>query len=246
MRKETHLGEAPAETIRDSERFRKIFEHSNDAIFIIDPERDAILDANDRAASMLGYSRGELLTLVISAVHPHEMPRFLSFTRSVLCSVLLRRCVQCHDLRTVLLRPRTPANWVRTVTRMADRSVFTPITEPQQWAVATYLIAITPTLQRGIRRRVEEDERVALAQATARAAAAELTAAGAAPSLGTGKEALQRLCTQCHGLENVQNAPPQSAAEARALVLRMVGNCLQATQPELEAIMAYLTATYAR
>ena len=23
--------------------------------------------------------------------------------------MLLRRCVQCHDLRTVLLRPRTPA-----------------------------------------------------------------------------------------------------------------------------------------
>ena len=131
---------------------------------------------------------------------------------------------------------------------MADRSVFTPITEPQQWAVATYLIAITPTLQDGIQRRVEEDERATVAQATAQAAAAELAAAGpcAAPSLGTGEEALRRLCTQCHGLENVQNAPPQSAAEARALVLRMVGNGLQATQPELEAIMAYLTATYAR
>ena len=163
-------------------------------------------------------------------------------------TVLLRRCVQCHDLRTVLLRPRTPTNWVQTVTRMADRSVFTPITEPQQWAVATYLIAITPTLQRGLQRRVEEDEGAAVAQAAAQAAAAELTAAdaAAAPNLGTGEEALQRLCTQCHGLENVQNAPPQSAADARALVLRMVDNRLQATQPELEAIMAYLTATYAR
>ena len=96
--------------------------------------------------------------------------------------------------------------------------------------------------------RVEEDEGAAVAQAAAQAAAAELTAAGAAaaPNLGTGKEALQRLCTQCHGLENVQNAPPQSAGDARALVLRMVDNGLQATQSELEAVMAYLTATYAR
>ncbi len=163
-------------------------------------------------------------------------------------TVLLGQCVQCHDLRTVLLRPRTPANWVQTVTRMADRSVFTPITEPQQWAVATYLIAITPTLQRGFQRRVAEDEETAVVQASAQAAEAEVTAddAAAAPTLGNGEEALQRLCIQCHGLAALEDAPPQSAADARALVLRMVDNGLRATQPELEAIMAYLTATYAR
>ena len=81
--------------------------------------------------------------------------------------VLLGQCVQCHDLRTVLLRPRTPENWVQTVTRMAERSVFTPITEAQQWAVATYLIAITPTIQRGLQRRVAEDEEATVVQASA-------------------------------------------------------------------------------
>src|SRR5437867_2161171 len=33
--------------------------------------------------------------------------------------VLLSKCVQCHDLRTVLVKPRTPENWGQTVGRMA-------------------------------------------------------------------------------------------------------------------------------
>ena len=36
--------------------------------------------------------------------------------------VLRSKCVQCHDLRTILARPRTPENWRQTVRRMAQRS----------------------------------------------------------------------------------------------------------------------------
>jgi len=72
------------ETLRESqERFRKIFNNSNDAILIIDPERDEILDVNPRACQMLGYSREELLSLDIFGVHPNEMPQLLAFTQSV-------------------------------------------------------------------------------------------------------------------------------------------------------------------
>ncbi len=35
-------------------RFRRIFEYSNDAILVIDPARDEILDANSTACDMLG------------------------------------------------------------------------------------------------------------------------------------------------------------------------------------------------
>src|SRR6266540_6562732 len=63
--------------------FRTIFEHSNDAILVVDPEADAILDVNRRACAMLGYTREELLSLRISAVHPAEMPEFLAFARAV-------------------------------------------------------------------------------------------------------------------------------------------------------------------
>ena len=66
------------------ERFQKIFEHSNDAIFVIDPPRDRIVDVNDKACRMLGYSRDELLATPISAIHPDEMPALMAFAESVL------------------------------------------------------------------------------------------------------------------------------------------------------------------
>ena len=68
---------------RSEERFRKIFDHSNDAIFVMDPAQDKILDVNSTACDMLGYSRNELLSTPISAIHPNEMPQLLAFAESV-------------------------------------------------------------------------------------------------------------------------------------------------------------------
>jgi len=65
------------------ERSQKIFTYSNDAILVIDPARDKIIDANPKAYSLLGYSREELLATRISAIHPNEMPQLLAFTQSV-------------------------------------------------------------------------------------------------------------------------------------------------------------------
>ena len=63
--------------------YRKIFEHSNDAIFLIDPEHDSIVDVNPRACAMLGFSRKELLAMPISAIHPDELPILQAFAQSV-------------------------------------------------------------------------------------------------------------------------------------------------------------------
>ncbi len=75
------------ETIAHSsleQRFRKIFEGSNDAIFVIDPAQDQILEANPRATQLLSYSRHELVNSIkISQVHPDEMPKLLDFTKTV-------------------------------------------------------------------------------------------------------------------------------------------------------------------
>ena len=69
---------------KSEERFRKIFEYSNDAIFIFDPERDKIIDVNPRACDKLEYSREELLSMPITAIHPKEMPELMAFSKSVL------------------------------------------------------------------------------------------------------------------------------------------------------------------
>jgi len=70
--------------LRDSEeRFRSIFEHSNDAIFILDPEKDEFLEINKRAAEMLGYQVGELTRLHPSDIHPDQMPQLQTFAKVV-------------------------------------------------------------------------------------------------------------------------------------------------------------------
>jgi len=69
---------------KSKERFQKIFDHTNDAIFIINPKEDKIIDVNPMACQMLGYARKELLSIPISNIHPDEMPIFMSFSRQVL------------------------------------------------------------------------------------------------------------------------------------------------------------------
>ncbi len=79
---EMRSGQAAA-FYENAEIVRKVFEYSNDAIFVIDPEQDRILDANPKACSLLGYSHEELLATPISAIHPQEMPELMAFARSV-------------------------------------------------------------------------------------------------------------------------------------------------------------------
>lgn len=70
---------------KKEQQFRKIFNASNDAIFIIDPQHDRILEANPQTEKLLGYSREELLNSVsISSIHPEEMPQLMAFTRQIL------------------------------------------------------------------------------------------------------------------------------------------------------------------
>lgn len=79
--------------------------------------------------------------------------------------VLLKKCVQCHDLRTILARPRTPPDWVRTVDRMAIKPIIgEPITLEDQWTVSAYLIAITPELQVSAKEQRKQRMQVSQAQ----------------------------------------------------------------------------------
>lgn len=78
------LGRPESQPSQGENLYRAIFENSNDAVFVIDPPRDAIVDVNPQACSMLGYSRDELLSTPISAIHPDEMPLLQAFAASVI------------------------------------------------------------------------------------------------------------------------------------------------------------------
>ena len=82
-RNNARLKQFKGELRESEERSRKIFEYSNDAIFLVDPARDEILDVNPVACTMLGYTREELLALPMADIHPLEMTRLQAFARTV-------------------------------------------------------------------------------------------------------------------------------------------------------------------
>ena len=163
--------------------------------------------------------------------------------------VLLSKCVQCHDLRTVLVKPRTPDNWVQTVNRMAEREVFNPISEEEQWRVATYLIAISPELQKTFKQKREQDIFAVKSKVVAEASVRFGLQKGGVErvfDLGAARTTFEVTCTQCHKLSNVEKSPPGSGQQARELVARMVDNGLEVPEQDLEQIVFYLTKTYAK
>jgi len=62
------------ELSRARRKFRKLFTHANDAIFIVDPTRDEFVDCNPAAAELLGATKKRVLTdLTPSQTHPDEV-----------------------------------------------------------------------------------------------------------------------------------------------------------------------------
>ncbi|MFS4581113.1 hypothetical protein [Phaeobacter sp. C3_T13_0] len=157
--------------------------------------------------------------------------------------VLTYKCTQCHDLRTILITPRTPEAWHKTVMRMANRaSTLRPITESEQWSVTAYLIAITPTLRKGVGDRLTQS-----AEATESREAIRLSdlARPVDYSTDAAETLFETKCSQCHSPLLVENAGLQSHDDAVTLVTRMIGNGLTADQAELSQILAYLSDRFA-
>jgi mono/diheme cytochrome c family protein len=188
--------------------------------------------------------------------------------------ILLDECTFCHDLRTAISRPRTPQDWVRTAQRMAEKPSLGPrIGDDEAHAVAAYLIAITPELQKSAKaKRVEDleqeealeaarelDEPDAGAPAASEPAASEPTpspppsppapkprARRPVPDPAAARTVFEAACSRCHALSDVDESPPRSAAQVRALIRRMVENGMEASRKDLELIRFHLTRTYVK
>jgi len=148
--------------------------------------------------------------------------------------VLLNKCVQCHDLRTVLARPKTPEQWLQTVNRMADRAVVgKPISRNERWHVAAYLVAISPELQQAlvVRRKQELESRAA--QENARK-----LPTGVSYDPETARQTFEAKCAQCHALPKPATTDP---TELKEIVERMTRNGLVASPDELAQIVFHLS-----
>lgn len=166
--------------------------------------------------------------------------------------VLLKKCVACHDLKTILVRPRSPIDWVRTVDRMLIKPTFTePMTEDEGFRVSAYLIAISRDLQKSLKERRQEElarqkAEEAIAASAAGKAGADTAAdtAAAAPKVvdeAAAQKAYETLCSQCHELSDVDKRPPSSEPEVTELIKRMIeDNEMKATEAEIDLIEWYM------
>jgi two-component system sensor histidine kinase/response regulator len=90
---------AEAALRQSEERFRKLFEQSNDAVFIHQAGR--IIDVNQRACEMLGYGKEQFLAMEITDLYPQEgctesskkinSPQGLNSIESILFETLFKR-----------------------------------------------------------------------------------------------------------------------------------------------------------
>ena len=75
-----------------------VFEQADEPAFVMDPDTDRIVAANEAGCAMLGYTRAELLGTPISRIHPSELPEL---------SELLERVVRHGRASTITLTCRT-------------------------------------------------------------------------------------------------------------------------------------------
>ena len=71
-------------SLTKNELSQKIFEFSNDGIFILSIDENRIIEVNPAVTKMLGFSREELLKMNISDIHPRGMDLLKKYTDQVI------------------------------------------------------------------------------------------------------------------------------------------------------------------
>ena len=214
--------------------------------------REAALRTQTRAFSDEGMARTR--KLLENAGLPTEAPLDELASKRKLREgqrVLQGKCVVCHDLRTILAKPRTPTNWVSLVNRMAIKPMIgEPIHEEEEWTVSAYLIAITPDIQTSVRQQRQEQMRSNEAKAAAQIATVVMEAEAATDTApvtyneAEAKALFEDKCSQCHPFTDVEDYPPHSEEETTELITRMIDIGLYLEEEEIELIVRYINENY--
>ena len=212
------------------------------------------------AAALAEPNRIRVAQLLPSANLPRTAPSASDLsTEASLTSgrdVLLHNCVKCHDLKTILAKPRSPSGWWTTVERMTEKpALFDPMTEREMYDVTAYLIAITPDLQKSTKQKREQQ----VARNTAMSSAAAVIGApgpvattppndppAAKPvDLSAARQTYEAVCSQCHELTEISKKPPKTLRESREMIQRMIrDNEAELTGEQIEAVGTWLDAEF--
>lgn len=159
--------------------------------------------------------------------------------------VLTRKCTICHDLRTILVKPRSGPGWYNVVVRMAEKPIIMgdSLDERDLPIVTAYLVAITPDIQQSTKVRMK-----AMQDQAERAADMADVADKPAESPGydaTKAEAVfKKSCTQCHDTAEVDAHGGDDEAGWAKVIKRMVeSEGAEIGEDDARVLVRYLAET---
>ncbi len=160
--------------------------------------------------------------------------------------VLVGKCITCHDMRTVLVKPRTAKGWHKVNERMLEKpAVFGEALDEEDLPFVTaYLVAITPDIQKSAKSR-REDSRALMARSDAVVEAmhdAEVDAAKVDEA--EGEALLQKRCVECHELDDVTAHGGDDAAGWRSVIAAMIDEGAEISDEEITLLTNYLVFKY--
>jgi cytochrome c5 len=158
--------------------------------------------------------------------------------------VLTRKCTVCHDLRTILVKPRSGPGWYNVVVRMAEKPIIMgdALDERDLPVVTAYLVAITPDIQQStkVKMKAMQDQ----AERAAGVADMPADATGSSFDLVRAEALFKSSCTQCHEAAEVDAHGGDDEAGWSKIVKRMVENeGAEIVEDDARTIVRYLAET---
>jgi len=184
--------------------------------------------------------------------------------------VLMGKCVKCHDMRTILAKPRPPQSWHNVVVRMAEKPTLgSPMTDADLTFVTAYLIAITPKIKKSNRRKSvkgrsrasvlkgikkSQEKKPPTADSTATPAGSPTPAVEKASPPLVAKVSVEELrpifeenCTSCHGMEEIDNHGGDDEAGWTKVVQAMVEEMgAEISEEDARKIIQFLAVEYGK
>ena len=157
-------------------------------------------------------------------------------------NVLGRKCTTCHDLRTVLKKPRSAQGWYDMSLRMAEKPTLSmAISIGEVALVAAYLVAITPDLQRSLKQKKarEREQKETLSKLKT-----EPVVKTEKLKLEEMKEIFEEACYECHEDEELDDHGNDTREGWAEVVQRMVEeNDIELTDEKARIVIDYLVTT---
>jgi cytochrome c5 len=170
-------------------------------------------------------------------------------------SVLVDKCVVCHDLRSILKKPKSGKQWLSTVLRMQKLPSMgsVRILEKDIGPVTAWLIAINPSLQEKKKadkaKKKEEIKAVKQAQAAAVEGKTEASAEGGAKTAkevkntyddAAAEDLVRTKCTECHEMDDIETYGGADRAGWGKVIVDMVEEGGEFTADEIKTMLEWL------